>query len=139
MAETIQPPSAEERNTPQGVVPEVLRFAGSSGRHFQGLLQLAGLESKEAAFVGLRLLVLLVVAAVFSVFGYFLLVLFVAFLLAVVFGVSWIWILLGLAALHFIGVAICAILAMKSFRNPVFKATAAELQRDFEALKNLKL
>jgi uncharacterized membrane protein YqjE len=139
MAETVQPPSAEERSEAQGVVPEILKFAGSSGRHFQGLLQLAGLESKEAAFVGLRLLILLVVAAVCGVFGYLLLVLFVAFLIAVVFGVSWIWVLLGIAVFHFLVVAICAILAMKSFRTPVFKATAVELKRDFEALKNLKL
>jgi uncharacterized membrane protein YqjE len=138
MAESLQPPSAEPRETPQGIIPELLRFVGSVGRHAQGLLQLASLETKEAAFVGLRLLILLVVAIVCVAFGYILILFFLAFLLAFVFGISWIWISLGLAVLHFAVVAVCAILAKNSLRTPVFKATAVELQRDFEALKNIK-
>ena len=117
------------------MIPELLRFAGSAGRHVQGLLQLASLETKEAALVGLRLLILLIVAAVCVAFGYLLSLFFVAFLLAFVFGISWIWISLGLALLHFAVVAFCAIYAKKYLRTPVFKATAVELQRDFEALK----
>jgi uncharacterized membrane protein YqjE len=138
MAETVLPPSAEARETPHGVIPELLRFAGSFGRHVQGLLQLAGLETKEAALVGLRLLVLLIAGIVFAVFGYLLALFFVAFLLAIAFGISWIWISLGLAVLHFAAVAFCAILAKNYLRTPVFKATAVELQRDFEALKKFK-
>ena len=138
MAETVLPPSADARETPQGVIPELVRFAGSSGRHVQGLLQLAGLETKEAALVGLRLLILLVAATVSAIFGYVLALFFVAFLLAIAFQISWIWISLGLAVLHFVAVAVCAILVWKYVRTPVFKATAAELKRDFEALKNFK-
>lgn len=138
MADSLQPPSAEPREAPQGVIPELLRFAGSAGRHVQGLLQLASLETKEAALVGLRLLVLLVAAVVCVAFGYLLSLFFVAFLLAFVFGISWIWISLGLALLHFAVVAFCAIYAKSYLRTPVFKATAVELQRDFEALRNIK-
>jgi uncharacterized membrane protein YqjE len=138
MAETVLPPSADERETPQGVIPELVRFAGSSGRHVQGLLQLAGLETKEAALVGLRLLILLIAAAVFAIFGYVLALFFVAFLLAIAFQISWVWVSLGLAVLHFVAVAVCAVLAWNYLRTPVFKATAAELKRDFEALKNFK-
>jgi uncharacterized membrane protein YqjE len=138
MADSLQPPSAEPRETPQGVIPELLRFAGSAGRHVQGLLQLASLETKEAAFVGLRLLILLAVAVVCVAFGYLLSLLFVAFLLAYAFGISWIWISFGLALLHFAVVAFCAIYARSCLRTPVFKATAVELQRDFEALRNIK-
>jgi uncharacterized membrane protein YqjE len=138
MAETLLPHSADARETPHGVIPELLRFAGSAGKHFQGLLQLATLETKEAALVGIRLVALLIASVVFAVFGYVLALFFVAFLLAFVFGVSWIWISLGLALLHLLGVAICAFIAMRYLRNPFFKATMAELQRDFEALKNFK-
>jgi len=138
MVETVLPPSADERETPHGVVPEILRFSGSFGRHIEGLLQLAGLETKEAALVGLRLLVLLIAAIVFAVFGYLLGLFFVAFLLAFAFKISWIWISLGLALLHFAAVAFCAILARNYLRTPIFKATAIELQRDFEALKKFK-
>ena len=138
MAETSLPPSADARETPHGVIPELLRCAGSAGKHFQGLLQLATLETKEAALVGIRLVALLIASVVFAIFGYVLALFFVAFLLAFVFGISWIWISLGLAVLHLVGVAICALVAMHYLRNPFFKATMAELQSDFEALKNFK-
>jgi uncharacterized membrane protein YqjE len=138
MAETVLPPSADARETPQGALPELLRFAGTFGRHLQGLVQLASLETKEAAMVGLRLLALVIASVVFAVFGYVLLLLFVAFLLAIVFAVSWIWIALSLAVLHFVAVGVCALLAVKYLRSPIFKATAAELKRDFEALKTFK-
>jgi uncharacterized membrane protein YqjE len=136
MAETVLPPSAGERETPQGAVPELLRFAGTFGRHVQGLVQLASIESKEAAMVGVRLLALLIASIVLAIFGYVLILLFIAFLLAIVFGVSWLWISLGLALLHFLGLAICAFLVVKSLRSPFFKVTAAELRRDFDALKS---
>jgi uncharacterized membrane protein YqjE len=138
MAETVLPPSAEERETPKGALPELLRFVGTLGHHVQGLIELASLETKEASMVGLRLLALVIASIVFAVFGYILILFFIAFLLAIVFEVSWIWISLGLAVLHFVGVGICALLAMKCLRSPVFKATTAELRRDFDALKNLK-
>ena len=138
MAETVLPPSAGARETPHGAIPELVRFVGSSGRHVQGLLQLASLETKEAALVGVRLLVLLIAGVVLAVFGYLLALFFIAFLLAFAFGVSWIWISLGLAVLHFGAVAYCAISARNCLRTPVFKATAVELQRDFEALKEFK-
>ena len=136
MAETVLPPSADARETPQGAAPELLRFAGTFGRHIQGLLQLASIETKEAAFVGVRLVALLIASIVLAVFGYVLILLFVAFLLALVFGVSWLWISLGLALLHFAGLAICAFLIVRSLRSPFFRATAAELKRDFDALKS---
>ncbi len=136
MAETVLPPSADERETPQGALPEVLRFAGTFGRHVQGLVQLASIEGKEAAMVGVRLLALLIASIVLAIFGYVLILLFVAFLLAIVFGVSWLWISLGLALLHFAGLGICAFLVVKSLRSPFFRTTAAELRRDFDALKS---
>ena len=137
MAETVPPPPAAARET-SGVIPELLRFAGSVGRHVQGLLQLASLETKEAALVGLRLAILLIAGIVFTVFGYLLALFFIAFLLAFAFEISWIWISLGLALLHFGAVAFCAILARNYLRSPVFKATAVELRRDFEALRKFK-
>jgi uncharacterized membrane protein YqjE len=138
MAETALPSAAEERETPGGPIPELVRLSGSWGRHLQGLLQLVGLETKEAALVGLRLLIYIVAAIALAVFGYLLVLLFVAFLLAFVFGISWIWISLGLAVLHFGAVAFCAIAAKNCLRKPFFKASMSELRRDFEAMKEFK-
>jgi uncharacterized membrane protein YqjE len=137
MAETALP-SAESREHPHGVIPELVRLSGSFGDHLQGLLQLAGIETKEAAWIGVRLLIFSVAAIVLSIFGYVLLLLFLAFLLALVFHISWIWISLGLAVLHLVAVALCAIFAKNCLRKPVFKATMAELRRDFEAMKEFK-
>ncbi len=139
MAETVLPPSADERETPQGALPELLRFAGTFGRHVQGLVQLASLETKEAAMVGLRLLALVIASIVLAVFGYVLAPSFCR----VPFG-DCLWSILdldhplSLAVLHFVAVGICALIAMKYLRSPIFKATATELKRDFEALKNFK-
>ncbi|HEY5812782.1 MAG TPA: phage holin family protein, partial [Terrimicrobiaceae bacterium] len=107
-------------------------------RHVQGILQLATLETKEAAMLGLRLLALLVVSILCAFFGYVLSLFFIAFLLAIVFKISWIWISLGLALVHFGVIVVCALTARKYLRSPVFKATASELKRDFEALKAFK-
>ena len=137
MAETVLP-SAEAGEIPRGVIPELVGWSGSFGRHFQALLQLAGIEGKEAAFVGLRLVIFLAVASVCAIFGYVLILLFVAFLLALVFGISWIWISLGLAVLHFAVVAFCAFSARNCLRKPVFKATMTELRKDFEVMKEFK-
>lgn len=138
MAEIFLPPPGEARETQQGALPELLRFAGSFGRHVQGILQLATLETKEAAMLGLRLLALLVVSILCAFFGYVLSLFFIAFLLAIVFKISWIWISLGLALAHFGVIVVCALTARKYLRSPVFKATASELKRDFEALKAFK-
>jgi len=114
---------------------ELLSFAGSFGRHLQALLALAGQESKEAAGLYLRLLVMLGAALVFAVLGYVFLLLFLAFLLAMVFGIDWIWIALGFAILHLIVTAVCALHVKKHLSSPVFTATAEELKRDFDSLK----
>ena len=58
MAETALP-SAAGRETPRGVIPELVGWSASFGRHFQALLQLAGIEGKEAAMIGLRLVIFL--------------------------------------------------------------------------------
>ena len=139
MAETVLPPSADARETPQGVIPELVRFAGSSGRHVQGLLQLAGLETKEAALVGLRLLILLVAATVCSDLW--------LRARAIFRRISCWRSRFKFPGFGFRSVSPCCILLQSRsarfwpgsyLRTPVFKATAAELKRDFEALKNFK-
>ncbi len=61
-----------------------------------------------------------------------------AFLLAYLFSISWIWITLGLAVLHFLAAVICALIVKKHIQTPVFTATSAEVKRDLESLKNFK-
>ncbi len=136
MAEPAFPSPPPEAS--RGALAELLSFAGSSGRHLQALLALAGHESKEAALLYLRLVIMLAASLVFVVLGYVFLLLFVAFLLETVFGINWIWITLGFAVLHFIATAICALHVKNHIPTPVFTATAEELKRDFDALKRFK-
>ena len=79
---------------------------------FQGLLQLAGIEGKEAALVGLRLLIFLAVApACVPSLATCSFCCSLPSCSPLVFGISWIWISLGLAILHFAVVAFCAFFA----------------------------
>ena len=70
--------------------------------------------------------------------GYIVLLLFIAFQLAAVFGINWIWITLGLALLHLLGAAVCALHVRNHLPTPVFTSTSAELKRDFATLKQFK-
>lgn len=138
MPDPVLPPPGPGREPNRGVLAELLNFLSSFGEHLQALVALAGLESREAAGVYVRALIALVVALILLVFGYLLALLFVAFAVAHLFAVAWIWIALGLAVLHFLGVAGCVFYLKTKLKSPVFTATSAELQRDFTALKNFK-
>lgn len=119
----------------RGLVGDLLSLGGSLGRHVQALVELAGVESREALALYLRLAVMLGAALVFLVFGYVLLLLFISFLCAAVFGISWVWISLALAVLHFLVAFVCANHVRTHMKSPVFESTRAELRRDFEQLK----
>lgn len=119
----------------RGLAANVLSLGGSLGRHVQALVELAGVESREALALYLRLAVMLGAALIFLVFGYVLLLLFISFLFAAVFGIPWVWISLALALIHFLVAFICANHVRCHMRSPVFEATRAELRKDFEQLK----
>lgn len=120
----------------RGLTAELLSLWGSAGRHIQALVELAGIEGREAVALYIRLAIMLGAALVFLVFGYIFALLFVAFLVATIFGVSWLWISLALAILHLIVCILCATHVRTHFRSPIFTATSAELRRDFDALKS---
>ena len=120
----------------QGLLAELLNLISSMGRHVQALGALAGEEFREAAVVYLWLGALVAAAAFFLAFGYILALLFAAFLIATVFGVAWIWILLGLAVLHFLLAVFCAYYARSHWLTPVFAATRGEISRDLELMRS---
>ena len=120
---------------PRGLIDGLLSLFGSFGRYFEAIGALAGEEAREAGELFLRLAVMLAAALFFAAFGYVLLLFFVAFLVAAVFHVSWIWILLGLTALHFLVAIICAVHVKNHWRTPVFPATRSEISRDLDALR----
>jgi uncharacterized membrane protein YqjE len=120
---------------PTGITAEALRLFGSITRHLQSLVALAGLEGREALALYVRLAVVLGAALFFAAFGYIFVILFVAFAIAHFFHVEWLWISLGLAALHLLGALIGGLYLKKHFRTPVFRATSEEIRKDAAALR----
>ena len=99
-----------------------------------------GLFAKESKTVLVQVLVLLaciVAAAVFALFGYVFLLASAIAGVAHALHTSWIWITLAAAGLHFILALVCLLVARSRMKKSMFAATAAELKKDREWLKNL--
>jgi uncharacterized membrane protein YqjE len=132
---------ADEPSLPKperGLTAELLSMWGSAARHVQALLELAGVEGREALGLYLRLAVLLGVALVFLFVGYLFALVFVVALAASLLGVSWIWISLAFAIIHLLVCFLCALHVKTHFNDPVFTTTSAELRKDFDALKAVR-
>ena len=100
-------------------------------------LELAGLEGREAAVHYGVVLGLAVGGLVALVFGYLFAVIALVFLVAHFIGgeTAWIWVMLGAAALHFLGAAGLLLIAKSRLGTPMFSASLDELKQDQEWLK----
>ena len=99
-----------------------------------------GLVAQESKVALVHLLVLvgcLVAAGILGLFGYVFLIASVIAGLANQLQVSWIWISLGAAGIHFVLAFICLLIARSRMKKSMFEATAAELKKDREWLRNL--
>ena len=122
-----------------GIFAAALRYLGSISRHLAALAGLAQIEVKEAATIYLKVAVFIIIGLIAGVFGYIFFILFLAFLIGSLFGVSWVWIALGLALLHLAVAAICAWNVREGLTTPTFSATAAEVRKDIENLSRCGL
>ena len=113
-----------------GLVDHVRALGASVADYMGARLQLAGLESREAAAHYLKIMVLLAAAFFGLVFGYIFLCLAGVFILHFFLHVRWIWILLGAAGIHFAVAAIAIMVARMKFPKAVFAATIAEFKKD---------
>jgi uncharacterized membrane protein YqjE len=100
--------------------------------YLRARLELAGLESREAAIHGAVLLGLVVGALVLLVFGYFFFCFALVFLVAELFDddKAWIWVTIGMALLHFGGAVALGLWAKAKLKKPIFPATLDELRKD---------
>ena len=78
-----------------------------------------------------------IAAAVLSLFGYVFLIVAVVFADRAFFRISWTWVALVLALLHFADAVACLVIARKQVKHPIFRDTANVLKEDTEWLKNL--
>ena len=112
------------------LVNDLVSFLGSR-------IALFARESKTALVQILVLLACVLGAIVLTLFGYVFLIASLIAGLAQSLEVSWIWITLAAAGLHFILALVCLLIARNRMKQPIFSATSAELKKDREWLKNL--
>ena len=79
----------------------------------------------------------LVFALLLCALGYIFLITGAVVGLAHLVGISWPWIALAAAALHFVIALVLLLIARSRITKPFFRATMAELRKDREWLKHL--
>ena len=120
-----------------GLLENLLALASAVMDFFESRFALFAQESKTAAVQVLILAGSVVFALLLSALGYVFLITGVVVGLAHLVGVSWPWIALAAAAVHFVFALVLLLVARSRITKPLFHATLAELKKDREWLKNL--
>jgi uncharacterized membrane protein YqjE len=120
-----------------GLLENLLALASAVTDFFESRFALFAQESKTAAVQVLILAGSVVFALLLCALGYVFLITGVVVGLAHLVGISWPWIALAAAAVHFIFALVLLLVARSRITKPVFRATLAELKKDREWLKNL--
>lgn len=120
-----------------GLLQNLLGLASALAEFFESRFALLAEESKAAALQILILAGCLIFALLLCAIGYVFLITGVVVGLAHLVGISWPWIALATAALHFIIALVLVLIARSRITKPFFRATLAELRKDREWLKNL--
>jgi len=120
-----------------GLLSSALAFIGALASFIESRLELVASESKAALAQVLALIGCLVAALLFFAIGYIFLVASAVVWLARTAGVTWWWIALAAAGLHFLFALILLLVARIWTAKPLFPATSAELEKDRQWLKSL--
>ncbi len=120
-----------------GLLHNLLALVNDLAGFLESRIGLFAKESKTALVHVIVLAACLVGAIVLALFGYVFLIASAIVGLAHGLGISWIWISLAAAVLHFILALVCVLIARARMKKAMFEATAAELKKDREWLKNL--
>jgi uncharacterized membrane protein YqjE len=121
-----------------GLLSNLLAAVNAIATFVEARLGLFAQESKSALVNVLVLVGCLAGAAMLCAFGYVFLFVSVIAAVASALHISWIWVAASLALFHFVLALFCALIARSRMTKPMFRATAAELKKDREWLKNLE-
>jgi uncharacterized membrane protein YqjE len=121
-----------------GLFQNVFALASALAEFFESRFALLAEESKAAAVQILILAGCLIFAVLLCGLGYVFLITGAVVGLAHLAGISWPWIALAAAALHFIIALVLLLIARSRITKPFFRATLAELKKDREWLRNLE-
>ncbi len=120
-----------------GLLSNLLALGNSLAGFFESRIGLVASESKAALVHLLVLVGSLVAAGILFAFGYVFLLVSAVAAVAHALHLSWIWIALGIAAIHFVLAFACVLIVKSRIAKPVFRESLAELKKDREWLKNL--
>ncbi len=120
-----------------GLLENLLALVTALAEFFESRFALFAQESKTAAVQLLILAGCLILALLLCALGYVFLITGVVVGLAHLLGISWAWIALAAAAVHFIIAMVLLLVARSRITKPVFRTTLAEFKKDREWLKNL--
>ena len=120
-----------------GLLENLLALVSALADFFESRFALLAQESKAAAVQVLILAGCLIFALLLCASGYVFLITGVVVGLAHLAGISWPWIALAAAAVHFIVALALLVVARSRITKPLFRNTRAELKKDREWLENL--
>jgi uncharacterized membrane protein YqjE len=121
-----------------GFIGSLVALASALAEFFESRAALFATESKAALVQFVLVAVCLVAGLLFFAFGYVFLLATAVVAIAHLANVSWLWTALAAAGLHILIALILLLIAWSGVKRPVFRATAAELKKDREWLKNLE-
>jgi len=136
MADETAPSRSRPRQT--GLIGSVVALAAALADFFESRAALLATESKAALVQFLVAALCLLLAILFFAFGYIFLLATAVVAIAHMANVSWLWVALAAAGLHFVIALVFMLVAGTGIKRPLFRATRAELQKDREWLKNLE-
>ena len=117
-----------------GLLENLLALVSALADFFESRFALLAEESKVAAVQVLILVGCLIFALLLSALGYVFLITGAVVGLAHLAGISWPWIALAAAAVHFIIALVLLLVARSRITKPLFRTTLAELKKDREWL-----
>jgi uncharacterized membrane protein YqjE len=120
-----------------GLLQNLIALASALAEFFESRFVLLAQESKAAAVQLLILAGCLIFAVLLCALGYVFLITGAVVGLAHLAGVSWPWIAVATAALHFIIALVLLLIVRSRITKPFFRATLAELKKDREWLRSL--
>jgi uncharacterized membrane protein YqjE len=121
-----------------GLLQNLFALASALAEFFESRFALLAEESKAAAVQLLILAGCLIFAVLLCAIGYVFFITGVVAGLAHLVGISWPWIALAAAGLHFIIALVLLLIARSRITKPFFRATLDELKKDREWLRDLK-
>ena len=120
-----------------GLLDNLLALLSALAVFFESRFALLARDSKAALVQVLILAACLLAAVLLFTFGYIFLIASAVVGLAHLARVSWLWTALAAAGVHFVIALLFLLVARGRMTKPLFRATASELKKDREWLKNL--